>query len=181
MPKLAQFDSTISGQAPVLGWYDTDRYTYASLPAAQNLLTLTDAQWAARLTGSWAVQGGSALVVYTPPAPPPPTLAEQANALWAGGLAVTSTATSALDGTYAADADTIAYVNSELNAIALNGTFADGGSTVAWPDTGGALHIFTIAQFKSFAAVLGAFVAGIRKCVIAVPGATLPPATATIP
>ena len=183
MPQYAQFDSTKTAPVPVSGWIDTDNFPLGTMPAASNLLLLTEAQWAERMNEVWAVSGG-ALVSYIPP-PPALTaaqqLAQQAAALIAGGLAVTSTATAALSGTYAADTTTISYVNSELNSILLNGTFADGTSTVEWPDSSGTLHAFDVAQFKTLAAALGAFVAGIRKCMIGVAGATLPAATAAIP
>lgn len=116
-----------------------------------------------------------------PPGPATPTLAQQANTLLAAGLAITSTATSGLNATYPSDPNTISYVNSELNAILLNNTFADGTSAIQWPDISGALHAFDVAQFKTFASALGAFVSGIRKCVIGVSGAVLPDSSATIP
>jgi hypothetical protein len=144
----------------------------------QGTVTAGDARWAAfYATLPTSVQAG-----LTPPTTPvPPSLAQQANTLLAPGLAITSTATANLDATYAADPSTISFVNSELNAILVNGTFADGTSAIQWPDTTGALHTFTIVQFKTFAAALGAFVSGIRKCVIGATGAVLPAATATIP
>ena len=71
----AHFDSTVTAPSPVIGWYDTGLYAY-SLPATNDLLALTSAQWATRLSGLWAVSAG-ALVAYTPPAPTL-TLAQQA-------------------------------------------------------------------------------------------------------
>ena len=64
MPKLAQFD----GSGRVVGWYDTDAFNYPNLPAASELLVLTDAEWAGRLSdpSSWAVVNG-ALTAYVPP------------------------------------------------------------------------------------------------------------------
>jgi hypothetical protein len=144
----------------------------------QGTVTPSDARWAA----FYAMLPASVQASLTPPTTPvAPTLAQQANALLATSLAITSTATESLDATYPADPNTISYVNSELNAILLNDTFADGTNTIQWPDTTGALHTFTVAQFKTFAAALGAFVSGIRKCVIGATGAVLPPASATIP
>lgn len=111
---------------------------------------------------------------------PEPTLAQQANILLAGGLTVTSAASAALDGTYAADATTIGFINSEINAILLDGAFADGSVAIEWPDVAGTLHLFTIVQFKTLAAALGAFVSDVRKCVIGAVGAALPAAAVTI-
>lgn len=121
---------------------------------------------------------------YVMPVPTPPTaaqlLAQQAQTALGAGLTITSTSTPALDGVYACDPTTIGFVNSEINAILLNATFADGSTALEWPDMTGALHLYTIAQFKTLAVALGEFVSGIRKCVIGATGATLPPATATI-
>jgi hypothetical protein len=71
MTQYASFDHTVSDPKPVKGWYDTGALTYPSLPASADLLELTSEQWAARLTGQWAVSGG-ALVPYTPPVVPVP-------------------------------------------------------------------------------------------------------------
>jgi hypothetical protein len=180
MPKYAQYDPSVVAPAPVIGWYDTDILQYPNLPAASDLLELSEVQWEGRTAGPscWAVSAGD-LVAYTPPVPPL-TLAQQAAVLIAGGLTITSGGTPALNGTYAADPQTVSYINSELNAIMLNGTFADGAATVEWPDAAGALHTFNVVEFKALASALGAFVAGIRKCVIGVSGAALPPAGAAI-
>ena len=69
MTKYAYYDSTKPAPSPVIGWYDSDGFnamTLKTLPAS-NLQELSDAQWAARYPGLWAVQSG-ALVAYTPPA-----------------------------------------------------------------------------------------------------------------
>lgn len=180
MARFAYFDSAAPSPARVLGWYDTDEFVYATLPAASDLLAVTDAEWSARVTdpSGWAVQSG-ALVAYVPPVVPP-TLAQQAAALLATGLAITSTATAALDATYPANMTAQAQINAEVTSILLNGTFADGTSTIEWLDVTGAAHAFTVAQFKTLATAIGAFVSGCIKCMNG--QATTPPsATATIP
>lgn len=128
----------------------------------------------------WTATQSGGVWSFAAPAAPSLTLAQQAQALLAGGLALTSTGTPALNGTYGADAATIAYVNSEMTSLLKNGVFADGSTSVYWPDAGGALHVFNVAQFEGFAAALAAFVAGARKCIIGVSGAALPAASATI-
>jgi hypothetical protein len=72
MTKLAYFDSTKASPSPVLGWFDTDFGPYASMPVAANLLTVTEAQWAARLSdpSAWAIASG-ALVSYVTQAAAP--------------------------------------------------------------------------------------------------------------
>lgn len=71
MPQYAYFDSTAGGPTPVIGWYDTDEFSYSNLPPAASLLELTAAQWAARLANpsGWAITAGT-LFPYTPPPAP---------------------------------------------------------------------------------------------------------------
>lgn len=109
------------------------------------------------------------------------TLAEQADALLGTGLAITSTGTHARDGQYAADPQTISFVNSEMIALASSKAFADGTTSIEWPDADGALHEFNTTEFAALATALGAFVSGVRKCIIGASGAVLPQATAVIP
>jgi hypothetical protein len=125
--------------------------------------------------GQWTISNG-AIVAYTAPAP---SLAQQAQTALAAGLAVTSTATAALNGTYAVDATAQNHVMAEVTAIMLNGTFADGADTVAWLDISGASHTFTVAQFKTLASAISAYVANLTKCMLG-QLAALPAATATI-
>lgn len=63
--KFASFDPNASAPQPVLGWYDTAALDYPTLPPVEARCAMTDAEWAARLDGHWAVQDG-ALVSYTP-------------------------------------------------------------------------------------------------------------------
>ena len=68
----------------------------------------------------------------------------------------------AINGTYAVDAITQGNIQAELWSIALNGTFATGGATVAWPDAvlTGVTHVFpTTTLFKTFATAIASFVA----------------------
>lgn len=185
MPQYVYFNSALPSPSPVIGWYDTDKETYPNLPATVNLFEVTAAQWTARNTNGavpsdWAISNG-ALIAYTPPVLLP-TLAQQAAALQATGLAIISTATPALNATYPADVNTVTYINSELNALQQNSTFADGATVIEWPDTAvpAVLHEMDITQFKQFAAQIGVFVSGCRKCIIGVTGATLPAAQANI-
>ena len=110
---------------------------------------------------------------------PHATLAQQANALLAAGLAITSTATSALDATYPTSNAAQQYINAEVTSILLNGTFADGTNALAWLDTSGASHTFTVPQFKTLATAVASFVSACLKCVNG-QSTTLPSASATI-
>lgn len=116
----------------------------------------------------------------TPAAPPALSLAQQAQALLAGGCQVASTGTAALSGIYPADPATQQNITAEITSILMNGTFTDSGSTVQWLDVSGATHVFTVAQFKTLAAALAAFVTGCLKAANGL-AATLPAQPATIP
>ena len=105
------------------------------------------------VTGSW------------PPPPPPLTLAQQAAALLTGTVAITSTSTASLSGNYTVTQADQNHIAAEIQSIMLTNTFADGTTTVSWPDSTGVLHTFTIAEFKTFAMALGSFVAACYKCI----------------
>lgn len=181
MPKYAYYNSSVTAVSPVIGWIDADALAYPSMPAAGDLLTLTEAQWADHMSSpsGWAVSAG-ALVSYTPPTPAP-TLAQQAAAMLSAGLTITSTSTPALNGAYACDMTAQNHIQAEMISILVNGVFADGETTLVWPDVAGVTHTFpTVAAFKAFATSVAAFVAACAKVVNGTL-ATLPAATATIP
>jgi hypothetical protein len=179
MTQYAYYDHTQPAPQPVLGWYDTGLFDYsAALPAAGDLLELTADQWNARLTGLWAVSSG-VLVAYTPPAPVL-TIPQQAMALQAAGLAVTSTGAPSLNATYPCDAVTGQQVNAEVTSLLLNDAFTDGNTTIPWLDMNSTAHTFSIAQYKSLATAIAAFVTGCIRC-INEQSTTLPSNTATIP
>lgn len=72
-------------------------------------------------------------------------------------ITITSTGTPALSGTYGLGVSESQGMQGEVNAIALNGTFADGSGSLTWPDTKGTGHSFTVAQFKSFATAIALY------------------------
>ncbi len=111
--------------------------------------------------------------------PPVPSLSQQAAALLAGTVAISSTSTPMLDGSYTVTPDDQAHISVEVQSLMLNGTFADGASTVAWPDASGTLHSFSVAEFKAFATAVGGFVAACLKCQNGA-STTLPSAALTI-
>lgn len=112
--------------------------------------------------GDYVLVAGAITPVASPTAAQ--LLAASAQAAIGAGLAITSEATPALDGTYAVDATAQQHVMAEITSIVLNGTFADGSATVDWLDAAGGSHTFTIAQFKTFAAAISAYVAALIKC-----------------
>lgn len=65
----ARYDTTAAQPTGITGWFDTWRLSGTeNLPAAADMVPLTDAQWGSRVTGPQGV-AGHALVDYTPPAP----------------------------------------------------------------------------------------------------------------
>lgn len=158
MPRLARFDSTITdGPSPVLGWLDTDLVHYPSPPADADLLAMTDAQWAGRMEGLWAVEGG-ALVSYTPPPPPPLTPAQEAGAIINQPVTVHCVTHADLDAVYAnntASRQAMILVASQINAgLGLPG----GGQTFNWPDADGTQRAWPEAEFVAFASAVAHFV-----------------------
>ena len=122
------------------------------------------------------VAAGNTPTPYTPPAP---TAAQLAGAAIAAGLSVLSTSTPTLNGTYPCDSSTTSDINVEITSIMLNATFADGSTSIQWPDTSGTFHTFTVMQFKAFATALGVYVSGIRKYASGL-SPSLPTASVTI-
>lgn len=108
--------------------------------------------------------------------------ANQAQILLNQGLAITSTATPALNGTYLVNDLAGEGIQAEVNALWISNseTFADGTASLDWPDRAGTGHTFTVAQFKTFANACALFVA---QCVQYSAGltTTAPANTATIP
>ena len=163
------------------GFYDSD--FNPTMPA--DAIAVTDAAYTALFAAQSAGQiiqadanGNPEAVAPAPPSPAQVISAAAAAAL-AGGLAVTSTGTPALNGTYACDSNTTANINAEITSVMLNSTFADGTTSLAWPDTSLALHTFNVTQFKAFATALAAFVSGVRKYAMGI-NSSLPSSSVTI-
>ncbi|MHB1305288.1 MAG: DUF4376 domain-containing protein [Acidiphilium sp.] len=122
----------------------------------------------------WSYANGA---FSAPPAPPPPTLAQQATAALSAGLAITSTNTPALDGTYSCDDAAQARINRVAVYVQMNGKFPGGTSTIAWLDATGAQHVFSVAQFQAFATAVGDYVAALDDVILGL-STTLPSAAA---
>jgi hypothetical protein len=129
--------------------------------------------------GWTATEAAGAWTFAAPPAPPTPTLAQQAAAALTAGLTITSPTLDLTSVTFDVGSDTQSHINSEINAILLTGAFADGGATVSWPDMAGVDHTFTVAQAKAFFAAVGAYVAALFKVQNGTL-TTLPAATVTL-
>lgn len=114
-----------------------------------------------------------------PPAPSPPTLAQQAQSALNSGITVNSTGTPALNGIYACDLETRSNLQAQVISILLNGTFTNGTASLQWPDISGAMHTFDVTHFKAFATAIGNAV-GTLKQIIATGAGTLPTQPLTI-
>ncbi len=167
--------STATGE--IIQWQDTAAFNYAPAPSGASVMPVTSAQWAVQ-TGVY-VSGGK-IVTGTPPTPPP-TLAQQAAALIAGGITITSTGTPGLDGVYACDATAQSNLQAVQTYILTNGKFPGSSGTYPWLDTTGAAHVFpSVTEFEAFASRVADFVADCTLIMLTNSG-TLPAATANIP
>ena len=178
MTFYAYYDSTVSSPSPVLGWYDTGAITYPSLPGSADLLALSDDQWAARLTGYYAVTSG-ALVTYTPPYSP--SISQQALAALGAGLTINSTGTPAIDAVYAVTPNITTQVSALIAYVQQNGTFPSGLSSLVWYDITGTPHTFPdLTVAKNWATAVFNYVFALNTIIQANSG-TLPSSTTTIP
>lgn len=162
MTQYAYFNSAAAAPAKVIGWYDTGSETYANLPAASDLLTLTAAQWTASRANpdGWAVSAG-ALVAYTPPVPAP-TLAQQATAALSAGLAITLSGTLTLAETaFPVDPVTTGKIGAVVTTVVATKAFPGGATAYPMKDAAGNWHTFTIAQYTIVAAAIAAYAASL--------------------
>jgi hypothetical protein len=148
-----------------------------------------DMVWAAVPSGAMVMQGYSATetngvwAFAEPSAPAAPTLAQQAAALIANGLTITSAGTPALGGVYTMQSG-VPFgqedIATEAQFISTYGEFTNGTTTnLEWPLLSGASVAFpTTAEFLAFAKAAGQFVAAVKLAVAQ--GGALPAATVQI-
>lgn len=97
------------------------------------------------------------------------------------GVVVTSTATPALDGTYAVDAASQTNIAAVSQYILVNSTFPGALSAYPWVDASGTPHAFTsVAEFQKFATAIADFVAGVIAARLGL-AASFPSSAITIP
>ena len=183
MAQYAYYNSLVPSPSPVIGWYDTTEVSYPNLPPVSDLLEITPAQWAERMTGQWAVSDG-ALVAYTPPVPAP-TLAQQAAALIASGLTITSTSTPAINGTYAIASGVLfgrEDIGTEAQFVSTFSEFTNGMQTLEWPLIDGKTFVTfpNTATFMNFAKAAAQYYAAV-KAVAATGQGSFPSNQVTIP
>jgi len=153
MTRYAYFDNELpEGPRPVIGWIDTEAVAYPSLPAAENLVELTDEQWDARLNGRWVIVPGVGNGVLTqaddtPPPTPEPTIDDVLAAKIADGIAITSFGDpEALSCTMALDAVTMEQIGSVARDAASGMGLPAGSPVFVYPDINGQPRVFTEAR-----------------------------------
>lgn len=161
--------------------------------------TLSDLVTAGRIT---AAQEADAVIVpkgihvrvgtpyvnntFVTPTPPPRTPAQQAGALIASGIVITSasgnwTSTFAVIGEMMGNSIwTILLFEQDALDSSNHTKFADGSPTVSWVDINNVTRILNPAQFVSLKTAIGHFSAKCRNYAIGVVGAVLPVNTYTI-
>jgi len=112
-------------------------------------------------------------------APPTPTPQSICDAALAAGLAITSTATPALNAIYGVNAAAQANITAIVTGIAASLGLPGGGSTFVYLDASSAPHTFTQAQFVSFASAVRGYVYALD--LYAAGQGALPTPSATIP
>lgn len=177
MSTYAQIDPLAADPKPVIGWFDTTANQYPAMPPQNALVTITADQYAARVANpaGWVIIAG-ALSAAQPP------LAQQALAMLAAGVTIVSTATPALNGTYAVGPNDRSNLTSMYSLIdRAGGSFPSGLTALPWPDASGAVHTFAkVADFLNFETAIGGWVL-VLQLMITTGAGELPSATVTIP
>lgn len=133
-------------------------------PAGQNDWTPPAGETAVVCDGTTAYVGGTYLngVFSAPPAPPPPTPAQQGVLALTQGIEVTCTTTPSLNGLYNCDQNSQAQVNAVVTYVLLNGNFPGNSSVMPWHDMNDGAHQFPdVATFKLFATAFANYVAAV--------------------
>lgn len=146
----------------VFGYDETD-------PKQESLIAAAIAAGWTDITSSW------------PPAAPAPTAAQLAMAAIMGGLNITCTSASAIDGTYSLLPSAQSAYDSVTTYINTKGTFPRAMTTTTWPDITGGLHVFpSTSVFIEFAATIADFIDAVDDYANGVPGSAIPSNNVTI-
>lgn len=180
--KFAQFDHTQPNPQQVIGWYDTDAFTYAQMPDTADLVQVTEQQWADHFDHPrlWRINNGD-LEPYTEPPPVlPPPIILQAIQMIQSPVAVESTSTPGLNADYAIDSNTQQQITGIASAIAADLGLPGGGTTFNWPDATGTPHQWDAVQFIALAKAVMNYVYALSQ-VIQGHQNTLPTVPLTVP
>lgn len=153
----------------------------ATFPVASPLLWTGDisAVTPAPQAGFQATQAGSAWTFTAPPAAPSPTLAQQATAQLADGVAVTFATSTSLSATYATTLAAQVKIMAEANWLVKNSTFINGTATLVLVDATGMQRSFNPTQFAAFEAAYAPYVSAVDLVADSNQG-TLPAATLAV-
>jgi hypothetical protein len=158
--RISQIEAEAFPVHPDLAWADIS--TASPAPAVGWTATQSDGAWA-----------------FAAPVIPAPTLAQQAAAILAGGLAVTCASVPTLSGTYALDDIAQKNITTIASAIAAGLGLPGGGDTFNYPDVSGTFHPWTAVAFPVFAKAALNLVYAVNM-VVAGQSTVLPGATLTI-
>ncbi len=145
---------------------DGEVHGYDDATQADGVASCIAAGWT-DITGSW------------PPPQPTPMPAQIAAEALTSGIAITSTATPSLNGTYGCAPSDQANITAIITGIAAGEGLPGGGASFYWVDMTGAPYSFTQAQFLTLAKAIRDYVYALDM--FALGAAPQPVATATIP
>jgi hypothetical protein len=179
MGVFAYFDHTVPSPSPVLGWYDTDSFSYSIIPGNQDLLEITPDQWADRLDNlnGWAVSDGG-LVPYVPSL----TLAQQAGDAMIRGITITVTGpTLTLAATlFPTDPITQSKLAAVVTAVTATGMFPGGIESFPMKGSQGGSPVWislNVPQYLTIAGAISTYVAALSLIIDGHPGSTELPAS----
>jgi hypothetical protein len=123
----------------------------------------------------WAFDGA---VFAPPPAPPAPTLAQQAALALSVGLTISLSGTMTLAATlFPTDPIATGKIADVITIVTATEAFPGGATSYPMKDAAGAWHTFTISQYKAVAGALSGYVAPLYLIIDGNPlGATTLPA-----
>ena len=165
----------VDGSGVPTGFYDSA--INPTIPAGA--VPITNAQYSTLRAGGATFIGGALGTIATAAVVVPP--ATQALLALAAGLAVTSTAHAAVNGTYGLDPNTMSLAADLAALITGNsGAFPGSVSTWSWPDLAGTLHVFpSAATFLAFQKAIATYRLSLYAVVWGV-SSSIPAASATI-
>lgn len=154
-PALADRYAVVDGSGNVVNIVEWDGSNNWSAPNGDTAVLVTGSQ-AAEVGGTYS--NGN----FSPATAPSVSPMQQAQAAALSGIAITSTATSSLNGTYPTDQATLNKLQEVALYIAVNGSFPAGQTSMPWADASGQVHAFpTTAEFSAFAKAVADYVAAI--------------------
>lgn len=147
-----------------------------------DFIAITDAQWQACIgQPGWTIEDGAlvAPIPLTAAQLETQALLQSAQSALISGLALVSTGTPALNGTYAVDQLSQMDIIAIETSLSAGKGFPGGVTTFNYQDITGAMHAFSEANFTDFAAAVRDYVYALRS-VIAGASPTLPATIVTI-